>query len=57
MKKIEWSEQGNKLEYVNNFDLQVTKFKKKEQIEVSKNWLARRQLKFERIISLIRWSD
>ena len=57
MKKIEWSEQGNKLEYVNNFDLPVTKFKKKEQIEVSKNWLARRQLKFERIISLIRWSD
>ena len=57
MKKIEWSEQGNKLEYVNNFDLQVSKIEKNEQIEISKDWLARKQLKFERIISLTRWSD
>ena len=57
MKKLEWFEQGNEFDYVNNFDLQVSKIKKNEQIEVSKNWLARKQLKFERIISLICWSD
>ena len=36
----------------NNFDLQVSKIEKNEQIEISKDWLARKQLKFERIISL-----
>ena len=42
MKKLEWFEQGNEFDYVNNFELQVSKIKKNEQIEVSKNWLGRK---------------
>ena len=54
MKKLEWYEV---ISLANTFDLQVSKIEKNEQIEISKDWLARKQLKFEQIISLICWSD